>query len=309
MKVKISICLALMILLLLSGVALAGSGGGGSATPSYYTFDDLKNEAEAAAYSFYFYNYYKPGTALANLPYSPAETIYCKLKRQRRNVKGFGVKVLNEYSFPWDYISYNLRKGDLIFLRSGGIAGYVVRYVSSFTHVAILYDAPEKITFESLKSNGVNLYYPSTRSWDHIVTYSVKRIKSSALSSTSVEQAVAAAVRSYSGKPYFPNLAKNRYSVTEYFRKWSDKNDMDSMYCSKLVYQMFKGYGINFDTNRTRSWGYPYYSGDYDFNGSYVMNAWIGVSPDDVYYSDKLDSDLYLEGAENLDDMLSGSLF
>jgi hypothetical protein len=172
----------------------------------------------------------------------------------------------------------------------------------------MVYDADDRETFESLKMRGVDVYTLNDKPWEHIVTYAVKRIKPEILASYDISNTVESALTLYRHKPYFPNV-NTTYSTDEFFKKWSDKNDMDSMYCSKLVYHTFKNHDINFDTNRTRVWGGYFSAPDYNYNGIYVSDAWIGVSPDDVYYSDALMNDLYIGGAESLDDVLSDSYF
>lgn len=82
----------------------------------------------------------------------------------------------------------------------------------------------------------------------------------------------------YRDTPYFPKMNKNRTSKMGFLERWSRKDNLDSVYCSKLVWLIFYEYArIDLDSNRTkwRNWNLC------DSNG-----CWVGVSPDDIWGSD-----------------------
>jgi hypothetical protein len=97
----------------------------------------------------------------------------------------------------------------------------------------------------------------------------------------------------YQGKPYIPNLLIASYSLTYFLWKWGYKYDMDSMYCSKLVYLVYKNNPYvkkDLDTGITGC-----ISNDTLVESERPWTAsvfnWVGVSPDDIYYSDELGPD------------------
>lgn len=263
--------------------------GGASSGPGYYTYDDLVDEMESNAWGFSFFGYYAPNNAFANLPSQPPDA--------SAGVRKLAVGA-KEIEFPWGNIWTSLQRGDLIFLRTGGAAGQVVRFASSFTHVAMVENCEKQRTFEALKKRGTDKYLASENNWRNVYSYSVKRIAT--LASDKIESALDNAIAEYKAKPYFPPKITSAMMTPFYFlRKWSDKDDLDSMYCSKLVYRTFLPEGIDFDTERTRSLTMCNGTSGYK-DGISTFWAWIGVTPDDCYYSKDLSEDLFYAGFENL---------
>ncbi|MFA5840186.1 MAG: hypothetical protein WC890_05995 [Candidatus Margulisiibacteriota bacterium] len=303
MKIKLIIFCFMLITLFCPQSSFAGrpSGKGGSpAAPTVYTFDDLNTAAQNYKSDFYFDASNKPSTAVATLPTQtpnaqPSWLVASTLRR--RGLWGYSTPYL---SFPMN--DSRIMNGDVVFIRGGEGASKVIRNFSTWTHTAMIYDKANGKTFESQKSSGVALYDYST-AWPDITAYSVKRIRTDAIN------AIERAKTYYSNKPYIPY-----WEVVNGFpsllRKWSEKHDFDSMYCSKLVYWTFKDYyNEDLDSERTssRSFGESATVDD----GSYRVNsiAWIGVSPDDIYYSRKTGSDILLAGSDQLLVPLSDSIF
>ncbi len=106
--------------------------------------------------------------------------------------------------------------------------------------------------------------------------------------------AIIAANRNYSGTLYWPtSVNKYAWTTKDFWKKWSDINNPESMYCSKLVYQTFKdnNSSVNLDSNRTKI----YIPGLANSDGS-----WIGVSPDDIWGSSDTTEAWEFYGQENL---------
>jgi len=106
----------------------------------------------------------------------------------------------------------------------------------------MIYDKSKGKTFESQKVDGVN-YYDYRTAWTKIVAYSVKSLPLS-----NPKPALEAAYKRFVKTPYTPNWILATSSLEDYFRKWSLRDDLDSMYCSKLVWQTFIKYGIDLYT-------------------------------------------------------------
>jgi hypothetical protein len=294
--------LAILLFLLISlgtQPVLAGKSGKPS-TPQYYTFEDLKAAAKNYRGYFSFYNYYKPSTALADLPSQapdggPTYVTSAKIRRMRAMFGWY-----NFLTFPWN--DSRIQNGDIVFIRGGDAVSWVIRFFSTWTHTAMVYNKGRDETFESL-INGVNTYNYKN-SWRNIVAYSVKRVN---ISNPMV--AVEAAKRLYAGKmPYFPRVNKDTAGLVDFFRKWSDKWDLDSMYCSKLVWWTFKNY-VDLDSNRTSSILAGMWQSGYTDVGIWNWNAWIGVSPDDIYYSKHVGADIVIDGQHRLNEPLADSIF
>ncbi|MCU0640808.1 MAG: hypothetical protein MUC35_01825 [Candidatus Margulisbacteria bacterium] len=293
---KVRIVLLFLTLTLAVTQAVAGGGKGRSSAPTYYTLEDLREQLKVQWFDFA--NASKPPYALVELgaiPIYPAST--AKRAAQTRsllaNPSAYRVKAsrlnaswidYDNRTFDWPTFSGNGGlKGDLVFLRSNGIGADVVKIFSNWTHVAIVVDPWGKTVFESTPGTGVNVNYaPST--WSTVSYYTCKRIRpySSGLVASLVDKGIAA----FRGLPYFPKFSTTRGNVTEFTFAWSNKEDLSSMYCSKLVYQTFKNY-VSFDTNNTSVTNSLYQ----ERAGGSPAFSWIGVSPDDVYYCADLDHD------------------
>ncbi|OGC36453.1 hypothetical protein A2311_03065 [candidate division WOR-1 bacterium RIFOXYB2_FULL_48_7] len=267
--------------------------------PEKYTFEDLKSAAKSYRGHFSFYNYYQPDNAMAALPAqspdgAPTYVTAAKIRRLRAQSWYYF------YQFPWD--DPHLKDGDIVFIRGGDKVSDIVRCFSTWTHTAMIYNKEKRKSYESQNINGVN-YYDYETAWTNIVAYSAKRANI-----PNSKQAVINSANTYIGKPYFPSVNKSSLTLTGWFNKWSDKNDNDSMYCSKLVWLTYKPY-IDLDSDRTTSILFgSFFHGQMDC-GIFNWNAWIGVSPDDVYYSKNVGKDIVLNGQGSLNEPLADSIF
>lgn len=85
--------------------------------------------------------------------------------------------------------------------------------------------------------------------------------------------------KQYVGRSYWPkNVNKNEKSQLDALKEFFDINNSSSMYCSKFVYLVFRDYGINLSSHRTKTW----LSSLKDWS-----NNFIGITPDDIWRSDK----------------------
>ena len=185
------------------------------------------------------------------------------------------------------------QKGDLLFIRGArGWASQLLKHVSAWTHVGMVFNPAQGITYESLQEKGVNLYTYSDH-WKDASSFSRRKVRISTLMiASAIDNSYQSLVVSRGSDhiPYWPKVSKS----LDYMRIWSDKNDSRSMYCSKLVWKTFRTWGeTDLDSNITCS----YSMGQRD---GLNPRAWIGVSPDDVYASRALGDEYNLLGKENL---------
>jgi Permuted papain-like amidase enzyme, YaeF/YiiX, C92 family len=296
MKNYLKISLAITMFLVCStSLAYAGGGSkdGSDSQPQYYSFEDLRSGLRA--YMFWFQNANKPSTALADLSYdleypAVASKNFMLQNAVISNPAKYGADGMHiqanwndsqEINVDWDVFKAASVKGDLLFSRANGQVPDFIKLFSNWTHVAIVYSPADETVLEATLINGVQVdNAPDTHT--HITYYTYRRLTN--MSANSINTSVENAVKHYLGKPYFPQVSVSD-PITGFLLKWCDKDDMSSMYCSKLVYNTFKGY-FNADTDRTtvnsldlgRPIGGPFF-------------AWIGVSPDDIYYSPALGYD------------------
>jgi hypothetical protein len=180
------------------------------------------------------------------------------------------------------------QRGDLVFLRANGVGPDVVKIFSNWTHVAMVDDASRKYVFESMPGGsggipkGVNSNFAPS-SWGKVSYYACRRIQS--ITYGRICSLIDLAKSRWLGLPYLPPVTTATDLMTFLYR-WSDKNDLSSMYCSKLVYNTFKS-DINTDTNNTSTFTNQLMDKAYGAPGF----SWIGISPDDVYYYSSLGSD------------------
>jgi hypothetical protein len=289
-------------LIIFCGISLAGGPsmkGGGSSKPQYYTYDDLVQYCKDVAYDFHCDQSVKPSEAMAYLPSYPYNEVTAVARYKKTlSERAQGIRPA-EIGFNWDEHRNHLSKGTLVFQRSNSWVGRCEQFFSSFTHVSLVYDQYDQTVLESLiytdqngvQHNGVGVYSPS-QSWAGIVTLSIKEINNPPAAGALTENAN----RLYAGKPYFPKVS-TVLDILNFYTRWSDKYNQESMYCSKLVWWTFINGGIDLDSNATCSM----VNNNMMFgNTNEPYLGWIGVSPDDIYYSRYLGQDLYLEGEENL---------
>ena len=242
------------------------------------------------------------------------------LKRQTLSPQFFDDLV----TIDWDNL--NAFPSDMIFIRGKSSSNKLMTtFFSSWTHVALIWNLITHEVLESMPDDDRRLSGVAVRdtdqSWKVVVSYGVKSVDPYKISHFNwIVLGKDGFVDEYSGSddhytamldaeikyardlkmPYWPDeVNKSNYSELEYYEKWSDKYDMDSMYCSKLVYWTFKDFNpdVDLDSNRTE----VYVTGlhDYYANGG-TMWSWIGVSPDDIWGSDDTTPYWDLVGKENL---------
>lgn len=306
MKRTMTLTIMMILLLMPAGNSFAGGGGKGGGDdpprPAYYSFEDLRSGISRE--QFYFANSNRPPEALVDLGYTP---FYPASAAKRASLKKivsvdptkYGVnlyRIMSNWNdsiiinFEWDrFRSEGGMKGDLIFTRGNGKAGDFVKRFSNWTHVAIVYNATDRTVFESTPNTGVkvNNTAPNTPpytspGWSGITYFTCKNIK---LERPVIISAVDNAVHAYSDLPYFPKVS-SALDMILFLQRWSDDNNLESMYCSKLVYNTFKDH-VNFDSNNTHVLN----SSLQDKAPGAPFFAWLGISPDDIYYSAPLNYD------------------
>lgn len=275
----------------LGTIRYCGSGGsGGYVPPAYYTAEDLRSALRNEY--FYFQNDSKPTNAKVALGTSfvyPAGTTKANQMTTLVSSNKTLYKVSTAGTDPWNdsvlmrfdwtgFRSYPGRVGDLIFTRANFPGADIVKFFSGWTHVAMAYDIPNGKVFDSMLFGGVKVRNTSTEWGSSISYYTCKRI--TPLNPAVAEQCVKNAVGYWMNKPYIPSVLTSA-TPGQFMLKWSDKNDMSSMYCSKLVYHTFKDF-VDLDSGRTAA---PKNTAIQRTASGSRPFAWIGVSPDNLYYS------------------------
>jgi hypothetical protein len=288
------ICITLLILYLCSASYANGKGGGGGSKPRYYSFEDLRSKMKG--YTFRFENASKPSSAMASLSYY---LDYPMVASKNSKIKTAVAATPTKYNADGMHLSANWNdavetqinwndfkntlEGDILFTRGNGKLPDFVKIFSNWTHVGIVYNPSLLSVFESTLDTGVNLNYaPKTNT--NVTYYTFRRVETVPYSFR--QNLVEVAKDRFKGIPYLPKVDVSE-PILNFILKWCNKDDMSSMYCSKLVYNTFKPY-INMDTERT-------VVDSFDLGrpiGGFFF-SWIGVSPDDIYYSPGLGSDFY----------------
>ena len=317
-RLNIILFFILTLLLLCPGSSFAGGGGGkgggddsGGSGPKYYSYEDLRNALKKQ--TFFFANYYRPPEAKVALGYYPYYCATCGSTNKltslaNRNPARMGVNNLTisanwndsiETTFNWNqfYAANGPNPCTLIFLRGNGSGSDVVKIFSEWSHVAIVDDPRNCLVFESSPDTNVHINYaPST--WKHITYYTCKNIKTAnnPVKPVTIGQ-LTIALRDAENKfldiPYFPQVQTVFDLLGGFVLKWCDKNDQSSMYCSKLVYNTFKGF-VDFDTKLTGVDNNII--GDSSRPIAAGFFGWFGISPGDIYYSPSLDYDFCYSG-------------
>jgi hypothetical protein len=267
----------------------------------YYTMQDLQDTAA----------YFKPFVhidntrnkyGLAQLPSSPDQnSTYAKTASFKESDSPY-------LTLPMDRIAARLKIGDLIFHKSDQAS--MISNFSYWTHVAILKNIEKRKVFEAWPTYRGSDVYEIGENWQNVIAFSIRRIKH--VSSSTIEKALNDAIDLWRYTPFRHDMRyPEELSFTEkiqYFRKWANKYDTDSMYCSKLVWWTFKDCcnivdeKIDLDSNlvtlpafHNNKFTYLLTSSDKNDDGYNVSRAFIGVAPDDIYGSKHLDYDLYFE--------------
>ncbi len=268
---------------------------------NYYGLEDLSQGLNELQDQIEFNNQDLPENALVKLGSTPSLSAkYILFAPQKK--------------FPWAETASILKKGDLIFSKGNNFLASAINNISSWSHVAIIYDPKNILTLEAC-DGGVNIYRP-LKDWEPNIAWSVKRIKAD---QNKISYAVDLArkkwntTNGYTPMPYWPKTTKNCKSTNyvelfkEWFKEWADKNTFTSMYCFKLAYHTFMLININLDSNRTTltqfasCFGDGFYQKDITDAGTYNNRAFIGVTGDDIYYSKHLGQDLYIYGKKYLE--------
>lgn len=269
------------------------SGGGGSSGPTYYSFEDLRGYIRDNE-RFHFENASPPSNAYVDLPYlldyslcaSKNNWISAQIKAHPSNFKIDSTHICYNWQsgqnnpFDWNRYRGDLSAGDLIFTRGDDKMNTFAQFFTSWTHVVIVTDPNQNQIFDSTLDNGV-LEHKVPDQWSGFGYYTCKRING--LSSSQKYAAIQQGVAGYQNLPYLPKVQTGQ-TLVSFVIKWCDKNDLSSMYCSKLVWNTFRPY-LDLNTRRT-SVGSASKLRD-TAPGNYLF-SWIGVSPDNVYFSPAL---------------------
>lgn len=264
--------------------------------PTYYSIDDLSNEFSSNLY-FYFADAYQPANALVKLDTTPL--FPCSTNKRAKiaatlksNPSKYRVKAAcidsnhwtdnDIYKFDWTaFTTDGGRKGDLVFLRSDGGYSNITKLFSGWTHVAMVYNAGGAQVLEAMPVGGVAVNNAPT-SWGNVSYYTCKSVYG--VSAAKAASLIESGKSAYLNKPYIPQVSTVSGIVT-FAYTWANKDDMSSMYCSKLVYNTYKGYlapdngtSLTSDGDGQRLWNAP-------------CGSWVGVSPDDIYYSSSVSGD------------------
>ena len=293
----------LLIALVSSTLVFAG-GGGSRSTQSYYSYDDFLNAAKRYQDQFYYDNssYSSNGDVASIMPPSaPGSsliaiaskkkviTISGYTKRGAKNTPKSQIKTLSVAQVnnliktkSWPYVSVDLVHasavdGDLLFVRSNGkgvngYGKYIHSYISSWTHVAIIYDWWNGKVIESMPDTGVGIGYPSD--YNLVLSYGTKSVNGA----DNVDR-IRRLASNYIGRSYWPqSVDKNKNGDKSALKEFFDINNSSSMYCSKFVNLVFRDYGIDLSSHRTKTW----LNELKDWS-----NNFIGITPDDIWGSDK----------------------
>ena len=309
-KIQLAFFIILGVLILNPLASFAGGGGKGGGDddpgPKYYSYEDLRSGINNQ--KFMFANINKPPEALVSLGYDPgcglANSSAMKLTlmmSSKQYTFGLNKKIEMadwddsvEINFDWGKFSSTYGPGNvtLVFLRGNGMGADIVKAFSEWTHVAVVDSYYSKKVFESTPNTGVNINYaPDT--WKDITYYTCKisklsRNPSGPITTNQLALALHNAEIKYTGTPYFPKVETVCDLMGAFVLKWCDKDDQSSMYCSKLVYNTFKGL-IDFNTKLTSVDSTVIGDAGRPFGAGFF--GWFGVAPDDIYFSNALDYD------------------
>jgi hypothetical protein len=302
-KINIILVFVIALLLLSSDLAFAGGGGGGGGKkgrgapePQYHSFEDLRDYLRDRE-SFHFENSNKPANALVSLGYNmtyPAcaaanAKIAAQIKAKPSDYHIDSSHISCNWQdgqnnpFYWKNYRSTLCVGDLIFTRGDDKMNNLVKFFSNWTHVAIVSDPLSNTIFDATVDNGVSVHSVADK-WEGFGYYTCKRING--MPEDEKYLAVHNGITKYKNLPYLPKI-ESAVDVFTFAYKWCDRNDKSSMYCSKLIYNVFNA-NMQIDTRRT--------SVNTDSRmrdtapGNYLF-SWIGVSPDNIYFSLSLGAD------------------
>ena len=272
-------------------------------TTHYYTMDDLDTGLSALSSAVQVRSYANAAGQVA-LP----GRIDDGLSVASVSVGGKGIE------FPWEQFKHLLRQGDFVFMRNNKAIS-MLRHISYWTHVAMIADTSGSGTvIESWPKGGVGRYIFG-ENWGKQRQFSVRRLQS--VTQDHMAAIVQKAMNNFNRVRYFYERKRTELATKANtlfnLAPWFDKYSTSSMYCSKLLWHVFKGekniYGeeLNLDSNVTllsktlvadisHSLVNKYIEADVDDYGFRVEEAFVGVTPDDIYASRHLGSDIVLIG-------------
>lgn len=271
-----------------------GKGGGGSPPPpsgeslvkqgidmnkGYFYGDTLSGGPFDSVVQIAFGGAYpQPGTTTALAYKSPPKPLAgLRLAPLQGNIGINALMSNGEWAaVPWT--TYGFQKGDILHMSDTSTAiGFFISGFSAITHAGMYYDGTRN--FESW-GGGVDLYnraFGDAATWNkQPLSMAVKRLKAG-MSSLSPTSAVESALQWYRYKPFYTVNSVAGADPIVFTTNWSDKNTYDSFYCSKLVWRTYMNMGVDLDSNWTKS--------SYLFKTLTGINDWIGVSPDDLFWS------------------------
>ena len=275
----------------------------------YYRLSDLE-DAAAEVSDYLTLNYGSNSNGLALIDNSNNDNISIASGKS-----GLSIQSNNFLDFPYSSWKNVIRKGDLIFKKSS--RNDIVTDMSYLSHVAMFYQHESRDSakvYESV-SYGANIYNLG-ENWVDLNSrqpnnylFSLRRIGNT--SSSTIASAIDTSVTKHAGTTKFrPDILTPNGGTTQpenlridqkiaYFREWTDKNSTESAYCSKLVWLTFKGVKnnsgvyIDLDSNATRAKSNIKESWALMGSDKGVWNAFIGVSPDDIFDSSFLDTSFF----------------
>ena len=314
---KIKYISVFLLVFILCGSLINASPGGSSSSPSYYSYDDFLNAAKKYQDQFYYdnFSYSRNGDVASIMPPSAPGSSLISIASKKRviTISGYTrrgtkdttksqkrtlsvaqvnnlIKTKNSTYISIDLVQMAAVNGDLLFVRSNGkgvngYGKYIHTFLSAWTHVAIIYDWWNGKVIESMPDTGVGIGYPSD--YNLVLSYGTKSVDGADSSDR-----IRSLASNYIGRSYWPkNIDKNKKSETQALKEFFDINNSSSMYCSKFVYLVFRDYGIDLASHRTRTWLSDLKDWKRDF---------IGITPDDIWGSDKTSPYWDLVQPENL---------
>lgn len=262
---------------------------------SYYSEEEYKQEIKRNAIQASFRTGQKPsGAALVLQPFPRNSQPMWRTASDNTSVRVLA-QASGELNLDWEAIRKVAKPGDLLFLRRQGDP---YSPLGTFTHVALIYDVVQGKIFECVpdanpEANvGVHISdYASSSTFRnagrHLTAWSLKRITpQGAITEEAVRQQMIDSARTLNGSYHWPKIAKAYSSVREAIKPFFDTDRNTSMSASKLVWRTFRPL-VDLDSHRSQTripeWRETPGTG---------LGEMMGVSPDDLYYSDKLAPDL-----------------
>jgi len=226
--------------------------------------------------------------------------------------------------------------GDIAFFRRDDGVGKLLAFLSTWTHVALAANPAQSVFYESVPAHHGVFESNPISDWEPAIAFSVRRFKPYLVDTKTINKIVSNASK-YVDTYYFPETIKldaNRImwanlgitsvlpfaavdALVDWVKRWASKYDSDSMYCSKFIWRACIEAGVDIDSNRTMRGSHQRFNErwkqqvfDELINELFDSSmGFIGVTPDEIYYSDLLGPDIpeLTFGLENLQQPLSAA--